>query len=577
MVQQFHSPHCCLPGPLTPIIHNVTAVDTNSVTVQYSAGAGSSQNSFVVIYVKENGQSNEPVCPDLYTCAFDVSVFGIKPGEHFTVKIKATQDTVSSAWASMSGNTKPLPPSAPKLLERSESTLTVRGDAPSTGSSRFDGYRALVNPAIQNDPEIFKTNSGYEIRLQNLTSGTKYTFNAWTYSREEESAHVSDDFYSTPNPPVVINRHTNIATTTEQLSVSWVAPESGSVDGYVVRLYEDEKRDAIASKTSASDKREATFDRLTPGQLYDVSVRSYVNSDVFSASSTAEVSTKPESALNLQLETSTSNTLVVQWEEPSTGSYDEFLVRIQGHGEAQKILNSNQRTYKKEFDNLSAGTEFTMEVITVSHGQHSTATTDKFYTKPERPSNLKKESTTSDSITVKWNAPASSNFDSYRITISSPNQNTEDIAISKSSYTFNGLIPARQYNITLMSLLKSLKSSLVSIKVYTNPAAPTDLRILSRETSSMSFTWSPPANPGKIDSYNYSITVSGATTPEIERSVKINEYSHQLSAGKTYIIEFQMTQGMFKKWSEDKVILKLSLMHHGALMMDLRLHGLKRE
>ncbi|ELU17382.1 hypothetical protein CAPTEDRAFT_220711 [Capitella teleta] len=53
----------------------------------------------------------------------------------------------------------------------------------------------------------------------------------------------------------------------------------------------------------------------------------------------------------------------------------------------------------------------------------------------------------------------------------------------------------------------------------------------------MSFTWSPPANPGKIDYYEYFITISGATTPEIERSGKIAEYYHQLSAGKTYIIE----------------------------------------
>lgn len=84
--------------------------------------------------------------------------------------------------------------------------------------------------------------------------------------------------------------------------------------------------------------------------------------------------------------------------------------------------------------------------------------------------------------------------------------------------------------------LNALKS-ISYFACFVDPAAPTDLRILSRETSSMSFTWSPPANPGKIDSYNYSITVSGATTPEIERSVKIDEYSHQLSAGKTYIIE----------------------------------------
>ncbi|ELU13112.1 hypothetical protein CAPTEDRAFT_218143 [Capitella teleta] len=157
---------------------------------------------------------------------------------------------------------------------------------------------------------------------------------------------------------------------------------------------------------------------------------------------------------------------------------------------------------------------------------------------PDRPASLLKESSTNDSITVTWIPPKSTKYDGYRIAISPPNQKTEVLARSVISHTFRDLMSSQRYTITLTTVLNDVESKQLSSDFYTNPDAPTNVRILSRTDTRITFIWSPPANPGEIDDYQcYLQDSKGHEITSFDNyGSDIREHSFDIYAGRTYII-----------------------------------------
>ena len=72
--------------------------------------------------------------------------------------------------------------------------------------------------------------------------------------------------------------------------------------------------------------------------------------------------------------------MTVEWNAPQRGEYDKFLVS-RGQGSTSDVTKSDGKTvYEKSFTGLSAGTEFTVSVITVSYDQQSSQLSGGFYT-----------------------------------------------------------------------------------------------------------------------------------------------------------------------------------------------------
>ncbi|ELU14647.1 hypothetical protein CAPTEDRAFT_215520 [Capitella teleta] len=97
---------------------------------------------------------------------------------------------------------------------------------------------------------------------------------------------------------------------------------------------------------------------------------------------------------------------------------------------------------------------------------------------------------------------------------------------------------SQRYTITLTTFLNDVESRQLSITFYTNSDAPTNIRILSRTETGITFIWSPPANPGKVDDYEYYLQSSSdlVTTSFYNFGSDIREHSRSLDAGRTYII-----------------------------------------
>ena len=92
------------------------------------------------------------------------------------------------------------------------------------------------------------------------------------------------------------------------------------------------------------------------------------------------VISEPQMAENLALKSRKADELTVEWEEPSKGTYDKFLVKIQSTDDSEEVTKNNDGTYEANFDNLAPGTEFPVEVVTVSADQQSDALIENFFT-----------------------------------------------------------------------------------------------------------------------------------------------------------------------------------------------------
>ena len=83
----------------------------------------------------------------------------------------------------------------------------------------------------------------------------------------------------------------------------------------------------------------------------------------------------PNGVKDLALASTTVNSLTVQWTAP-TGGYTEYKVTIGGADEQTVAKGTTTAT----FSGLTAGTEYTVAVITVNNADKSSKVEESFYT-----------------------------------------------------------------------------------------------------------------------------------------------------------------------------------------------------
>ena len=89
--------------------------------------------------------------------------------------------------------------------------------------------------------------------------------------------------------------------------------------------------------------------------------------------------TVPDAVRNLVVSARSNSSLTVGWDVPADGGLSGYSVTIKGDG-ATQTQNSDKDTTTHEFTSLTAGTEYTVSVFTVSGNQQSAKVEDTFYT-----------------------------------------------------------------------------------------------------------------------------------------------------------------------------------------------------
>ncbi|XP_041794073.1 receptor-type tyrosine-protein phosphatase beta-like isoform X2 [Chelmon rostratus] len=234
------------------------------------------------------------------------------------------------------------------------------------------------------------------------------------------------------------------------LSVLWNRPV-GEWDGFTVVLRPADPATAVAQRILSWEARECTFNILTPGRLYTVTVTTNSGNLTSSASVTAQ--TSPAQVTRLQVSSGGStDSLQAQWERAS-GDLDSYRVLLVHDSSVIKNESVEADATSISFHALRPGALYRVVLTTVRAGQTSRQTVEEGRTVPAAVGEVTVSNNgRMDFLSVSWR-PAAGEVDSYLVTLSDRDKTLHTVSVSKSSpeCVFNSLVSGRLYNISITS------------------------------------------------------------------------------------------------------------------------------
>ncbi|KAK2842858.1 hypothetical protein Q5P01_013058 [Channa striata] len=251
-----------------------------------------------------------------------------------------------------------------------------------------------------------------------------------------------------PPGPVrqLVVRHTDETT----LSILWSRP-LGEWDGFTVLVRQTDAPAVVARTILPWESRECTFNILTPGRQYTVTVttsRGNLNS-----SASVSAWTNPAQGSSLQVSNAgTTDSLQAQWKRAS-GDLDSYRVLLVHDSSVIKNESVEADTTSISFNSLKPGALYGVVLTTVRAGHSSRQTVAKGHTVPAAVGDIRVSNNgRMDFLSVSWRL-ALGEVDSYLVTLRDREKTVDTLAVSKSSpeCVFNSLVPGRLYNISITS------------------------------------------------------------------------------------------------------------------------------
>ncbi|XP_078700741.1 uncharacterized protein LOC144927272 [Branchiostoma floridae x Branchiostoma belcheri] len=271
--------------------------------------------------------------------------------------------------------------------------------------SNTDGVTAPSASVNPGDP--------LEYNFTGLTAGAEYTISVVTVSGGECSVARIDTQRTTVAQPGAIN----IAEVTEKsIGITWTEA-AGKKDSYIISICPDTGVTNSAESVNAGDPLEHTFTTLTAGTEYTISVVTVSGGECSFPTIKAQRTTVAQPG-PITIAGATENSIRITWTE-AAGAKDSYDISITPDTGVTKPTGSVNTGHPLEhtFTTLTAGTEYTISVVTVSDGENSVARTETRRTTVAQPGAINIAEVTENSIGITWTEAAGAK-DSYDISIS---------------------------------------------------------------------------------------------------------------------------------------------------------------
>ncbi|XP_053091266.1 receptor-type tyrosine-protein phosphatase beta [Pangasianodon hypophthalmus] len=448
---------------------------------------------------------------------------GLTPGQAYQVSVRTKSGELSTE-AKAAGRTVPAPVTGLKLEnDGSENSLNT---AWTPAEGEVDEYLiSLTSSSSSTEQEaVLHPNTSHWL-FRGLTPGQAYQVSVRTKSGEL-STEAKAAGRTVPAPVTGLKLENDGSE--NSLNTAWT-PAEGEVDEYLISL----------TSSSSSTEQEAVlhpntshwlFRGLTPGQAYQVSVRT--KSGELSTEAKAAGRTVPAPVTGLKLENDGSeNSLNTAW-TPAEGEVDEYLISLTSSSsstEQEAVLHPNTSHWL--FRGLTPGQAYQVSVRTKS-GELSTEAKAAGRTVPAPVTGLKLENDGSEnSINTAW-TPAEGEVDEYLISLTSSSSSTEQEAVlhpNTSHWLFRGLTPGQAYQVSVRTKSGELSTE-AKAAGRTVPAPVTGLKLENDGSeNSLNTAWTPAE--GEVDEYLISLTSSSSSTEQ--EAVLHPNTSHWLFRGLT--------------------------------------------
>ncbi len=370
--------------------------------------------------------------------------------------------------------------------------------------------------------ELFPERSyGFQIRAVNAIGE-----GGWWKTRP--STRITTLLATAPDAP------TNLVvdeTESDQLTLTWEAPvETGgsTITGYTVQHKLSTDTDYPSSSTTVTTTS-ATITGLDPATLYDVRVAAVneigTGEWLFGQGTTAL--SAPQAPTNVEVAVASGTSLSVSWQAPSqTGGADITGYEVRYHDTGLFPISWNTVPNVTGTDatitNLTTGVEYLVQVAAINSVGTGTYSDEKYgtpATAPAAPTNLSITPASATSLTASWDAPGDNGspitgYDvRHRVSDTgggtpgdwtAPAQIDDGAAITA---TISSLTAGTMYDIEVLAknAIGEGAPAQASGTPQAVPDSPTEVTVTATTTSSLTVTWTAPAETNGSDLSGYTV------------------------------------------------------------------------
>ncbi|CAJ0967502.1 unnamed protein product [Ranitomeya imitator] len=226
------------------------------------------------------------------------------------------------------------------------------------------------------------------------------------------------------------------------------------------------------------------------------------------------VNTKPISVKSLQIGAVTSYSVSLTWSKPDEyqTSYS-YRVRTNVTSSASMVNNTIVTSESATIMNLTPGETYTFLVYTRASdiSTESDPVSNTTCTVPGQVSTITMNNYKSvDVLGASWIIPAGK-VDNYTVSLTGAFNKTTQTTSTQVNFT--GLLPGREYNVTVQTVSGSCSQTSAPVTEATYPTPPGILSFTTITTKNLTLSWSEPVNmTGVNKSYNISYAISPSTT-----------------------------------------------------------------
>ncbi|KAM3588202.1 uncharacterized protein V6R79_023919 [Siganus canaliculatus] len=413
----------------------------------------------LVVSVSTNGTTRwETTLPPNAT---EVAVDQLTPGSAYDVTVTTRSGQLTNQ-SEISVRTAPAPASLLSLSPASSGGLLLSWTPP---AGRWENYSVLLfdgsQQVISAAPDREATN--FSVSGTRLTPGRLYRA-VLTVVSGGRTAASSCEGATAPAP--VSDLHIQHADVT-LLSAMWSHAPSGSRDDYFLTIRHGGV--AVDTRQVEPNMRECTFNVLTPGRAYTITVAT--RSRNLSTSVSVEGRTVPMALHRLALTSSGVRSLRASWEKPP-GDVDSYSLTLLQDSVVVRNVSVPVSSSSLLLDGLTPGALYRLQAATVSGTLRSEDAAQDGRVVPASVSEVTvSNGGRSDTLQVSWR-PAVGVVDSYQVRLQEGSRTVHVLPVSRSSppqCSFSSLVAGRLYTVVIVTRSGSLENATM-VQTRTQPA-----------------------------------------------------------------------------------------------------------
>uniref|UniRef100_A0AAR2K5D1 Tenascin R (restrictin, janusin) n=1 Tax=Pygocentrus nattereri TaxID=42514 RepID=A0AAR2K5D1_PYGNA len=445
---------------------------------------------------------------------------GLRPGEEYTVNLVALKDQ---------GRSQPVTATVTTLID-GPTQLIVRDVSDTVAFVEWMPPRAKVDQIVlryglvgghgpKTTFHLEPTLSQYS--LQVLRPGSRYEVSVSGVRKGNESGAISAEFTTEIDAPKNLRVLDRTSTT---LELEWDNSEA-DVESYqvVYSTLAGDQYDKVTVPRSEGATTKTILTDLQPGTEYGIGISAILGTNQ-SIPATMNARTGLDVPMDLMVTDSTDNTISLLWGTVQ-GPIDHYRVTYTSASGVTTEVTVPKDINRTTLSGLEPGMEYTITVMAQRGRQQSSAATIDAFTGFRPVRQLYFSDVTADSLTVSWSAPAPP-ASSFRLFYSTQDSSDESEVIlygSKTRTVLTGLLPSRQYTVTLIAIHGDTASEPITDIVVTAMDMPMELTALNVTPQGALLRWTPPLS--SVD--NYVLTLTRNQAMDAPQNLTASEVNHR--------------------------------------------------